>query len=186
MKYGFPSLGNIKTRESYVTSYDPRTRTASWVIERLNPASLSGLSDRKYCEFKEDDRCDRNRAGKVHVHISVLPPGCQTQGTWARTGPHEVRAGLAFLQLLLRCCKNPTVRAELQINEATGEEGRSSLPVKLFEFLTCNICFHSLAAFMFSTERPMPTTRGAGSTGATWPQQPTTSGTRKPWTTRST
>ncbi|XP_075938676.1 endonuclease G, mitochondrial isoform X2 [Anarhichas minor] len=55
MKYGFPSLANIKTRESYVTSYDPRTRTASWVIERLNPASLSGSSDRKYCNFKEDD-----------------------------------------------------------------------------------------------------------------------------------
>ncbi|KAE8292589.1 Endonuclease G, mitochondrial [Larimichthys crocea] len=55
MKYGFPSLANIKTRESYVTSYDPRTRTASWVIERLNPASLSGPSDRKYCEFREDD-----------------------------------------------------------------------------------------------------------------------------------
>lgn len=56
MKYGFPSLANIKTRESYVTSYDPRTRTASWVIERLNPAVLSGSSDRKYCDFKEDDR----------------------------------------------------------------------------------------------------------------------------------
>ncbi|XP_030579568.1 endonuclease G, mitochondrial isoform X1 [Archocentrus centrarchus] len=55
MKYGFPSLANVKTRESYVTSYDPRTRTASWVIERLNPASLSGQSNRKYCEFKEDD-----------------------------------------------------------------------------------------------------------------------------------
>ncbi|KAL7392582.1 hypothetical protein ABVT39_026627 [Epinephelus coioides] len=55
MKYGFPSLANIKTRESYVTSYDTRTRTASWVIERLSPASLSGPSDRKYCEFKEDD-----------------------------------------------------------------------------------------------------------------------------------
>ncbi|XP_068457809.1 endonuclease G, mitochondrial isoform X1 [Clinocottus analis] len=55
MKYGFPSLANIKTRESYVTSYDPRTRTASWVIERLNPASLNGPSDRKYCNFKEDD-----------------------------------------------------------------------------------------------------------------------------------
>ncbi|XP_037536738.1 endonuclease G, mitochondrial isoform X1 [Nematolebias whitei] len=55
MKYGFPSLANIKTRESYVTSYDPRTRTASWVIEKLNPASLTGPSDRKYCEFKEDD-----------------------------------------------------------------------------------------------------------------------------------
>lgn len=56
MKYGFPSLANIKTRESYITSYDPRTRTASWVIERLNPASLSGPSDRKHCDFKEDDR----------------------------------------------------------------------------------------------------------------------------------
>lgn len=58
MKYGFPSLSNIKTRESYVISYDPRTRTASWVIERLNPASLSGSSNRKYCEFKEDNRWD--------------------------------------------------------------------------------------------------------------------------------
>ncbi|XP_015258053.1 PREDICTED: endonuclease G, mitochondrial [Cyprinodon variegatus] len=55
MKYGFPSLANIKSRESYVTSYDPRTRTASWVIERLDPASLKGPSDRKFCEFKEDD-----------------------------------------------------------------------------------------------------------------------------------
>ncbi|KAM7415429.1 hypothetical protein PAMA_017781 [Pampus argenteus] len=55
MKYGFPSLANIKTRESYVTSYDPRTRTASWVIERLNSAALCGPSDRKYCNFKEDD-----------------------------------------------------------------------------------------------------------------------------------
>ncbi|XP_036953748.1 endonuclease G, mitochondrial isoform X2 [Acanthopagrus latus] len=55
MKYGFPSLANIKTRESYITSYDPRTRTASWVIERLNPTSLNGPSDRKYCDFKEDD-----------------------------------------------------------------------------------------------------------------------------------
>ncbi|XP_054895547.1 endonuclease G, mitochondrial [Poeciliopsis prolifica] len=55
MKYGFPSLANVRSRESYVTSYDPRTRTASWVIERLNPASLTGPSDRKCCEFKEDD-----------------------------------------------------------------------------------------------------------------------------------
>ncbi|MEQ2313006.1 hypothetical protein AMECASPLE_037161 [Ameca splendens] len=55
MKYGFPSLANIRSRESYITSYDPRTRTASWVIERLNPASLTGASDRRLCEFKEDD-----------------------------------------------------------------------------------------------------------------------------------
>lgn len=56
MKYGFPSLANVRSRESYVTSYDPRTRTACWVIERLSPASLTGPSDRKQCEFKEDDR----------------------------------------------------------------------------------------------------------------------------------
>ncbi|XP_008334598.1 endonuclease G, mitochondrial [Cynoglossus semilaevis] len=55
MKYGFPSLANIKTRESYVTSYDPRTRTASWVIEKLNSGSVSGSSDRNLCQFKEDD-----------------------------------------------------------------------------------------------------------------------------------
>ncbi|XP_062272896.1 endonuclease G, mitochondrial [Scomber scombrus] len=55
MKYGFPSLANIKTRESYITSYDPRTRTASWVIERLNSGTLKGSGDRKYCEFREDD-----------------------------------------------------------------------------------------------------------------------------------
>lgn len=60
MKYGFPSLANIKSRESYITSYDPRTRTASWVIEQLTPASLSGSSDRKYCDFKEDE--------SVHVY----------------------------------------------------------------------------------------------------------------------
>lgn len=60
MKYGFPSLANVRSRESYVTSYDPRTRTASWVIERLSPASLTGPSDRKRCEFKEDD--------SVHVY----------------------------------------------------------------------------------------------------------------------
>lgn len=55
MKYGFPSLANIKTRESYVTSYDPRNRTAAWVIEQLNSGTLTGSSDRKGCEFKEDD-----------------------------------------------------------------------------------------------------------------------------------
>ncbi|XP_030644115.1 endonuclease G, mitochondrial [Chanos chanos] len=55
MKYGFPSLSNIKTRESYVTSYDPRNRTAAWVIEQLSPETLTGTSDRKFCDFKEDD-----------------------------------------------------------------------------------------------------------------------------------
>ncbi|XP_006640741.1 endonuclease G, mitochondrial [Lepisosteus oculatus] len=55
MKYGFPSLSNIKTRESYVVSYDSRNRTAHWVIEQLNGETLTGDSDRKFCDFKEDD-----------------------------------------------------------------------------------------------------------------------------------
>ncbi|XP_028851258.1 endonuclease G, mitochondrial [Denticeps clupeoides] len=55
MKYGLPSLANVKSRESYVTSYDPRNRTAAWVIEHLTPDGLAGSADRKCCEFKEDD-----------------------------------------------------------------------------------------------------------------------------------
>ncbi|KAL4630096.1 endonuclease G, mitochondrial [Arapaima gigas] len=54
-KYGFPSLSSIKTRESYVVCYDPRSRTAHWVIEQLSADTITGTSDRKYCEFKEDE-----------------------------------------------------------------------------------------------------------------------------------
>ncbi|XP_019741200.1 endonuclease G, mitochondrial isoform X1 [Hippocampus comes] len=55
MKYGFPSLSNVRTKESYVSSYDPRTRTPAWVIERLAGDTLGGTADRKCCDFKEDD-----------------------------------------------------------------------------------------------------------------------------------
>lgn len=82
MKYGFPSVANIKTRESYVSSYDPRTRTPSWVIERLTPASLNGPSDRKYCNFKEDERWDRNKQDgrwqqSVRQGVLMTPPPLQ-------------------------------------------------------------------------------------------------------------
>lgn len=60
VKYGFPSLSHIKSRESYVTCYDPRNRTPAWVIEQLSADTLSGTSDRKLCDFKEDD--------SVHVY----------------------------------------------------------------------------------------------------------------------
>uniref|UniRef100_A0A673M9D1 Endonuclease n=1 Tax=Sinocyclocheilus rhinocerous TaxID=307959 RepID=A0A673M9D1_9TELE len=46
--------------ESYVTSYDPRNRTAAWVIEQLSAETITGASDRKFCDFKEDD--------SVHVY----------------------------------------------------------------------------------------------------------------------
>lgn len=55
VKYGFPSLSQIKSRESYVTCYDPRSRTPAWVIEQLSADTLSGKSDRKLCDFKEDE-----------------------------------------------------------------------------------------------------------------------------------
>lgn len=56
MKFGFPSLSHIKTRESYVLAYDPRTRNALWVLERLDAGRL-GLtgSDRNRCVFREDE-----------------------------------------------------------------------------------------------------------------------------------
>uniref|UniRef100_A0A671N6M9 Endonuclease n=1 Tax=Sinocyclocheilus anshuiensis TaxID=1608454 RepID=A0A671N6M9_9TELE len=52
--------GKVTSRESYVTSYDPRNRTAAWVIEQLNAETVTGTSDRKFCDFKEDD--------SVHVY----------------------------------------------------------------------------------------------------------------------
>lgn len=54
MKYGFPSLSNTKTRQSYVVSYDPRTRIPLWVLERLDRTCISGQSDRSRAEFRED------------------------------------------------------------------------------------------------------------------------------------
>ncbi|KAI5615366.1 endonuclease G, mitochondrial [Silurus asotus] len=60
VKYGFPSLSHIRSRESHVTCYDARNRTPAWVIEQLNAGTLSGTSDRKLCDFKEDD--------SVHVY----------------------------------------------------------------------------------------------------------------------
>lgn len=87
MKYGFPSLANIKTRESYVTSYDPRTRTAAWVIERLNLATLRGQSDRKLCDFKEDDRWGNSRTGKNRILFipSTLVPSLNPRDSHSTT-----------------------------------------------------------------------------------------------------
>lgn len=54
-KYGLPGLAQLRTRESYVLCYDPRSRSALWVIEQLNRESLSGTSERAACDFQEDD-----------------------------------------------------------------------------------------------------------------------------------
>lgn len=54
-KYGLPGLAQLRSRESYVLCYDPRSRSALWVIEQLNRETLSGTSDRAACDFLEDD-----------------------------------------------------------------------------------------------------------------------------------
>ncbi|XP_067826063.1 endonuclease G, mitochondrial [Heptranchias perlo] len=56
MKFGFPALSHIKSRESYVLAYDPRTRNAQWVLEQLDEVRLGqACSDRGRCEFREDE-----------------------------------------------------------------------------------------------------------------------------------
>ncbi|XP_061460175.1 endonuclease G, mitochondrial [Rhineura floridana] len=54
-KYGLPGLSQVRSRESYVLCYDPRARSALWVVEQLNAATLSGSSERAACDFLEDD-----------------------------------------------------------------------------------------------------------------------------------
>ncbi|KAM6431439.1 endonuclease G, mitochondrial [Liasis olivaceus] len=54
-KYGLPGLSQLRSRESYVLCYDPRARSALWVVERLDAAALRGSSERAACDFREDD-----------------------------------------------------------------------------------------------------------------------------------
>ncbi|XP_042193385.1 endonuclease G, mitochondrial [Callorhinchus milii] len=67
-KYGFPGLSHVRSRESYLLGYDPRTRTAQWVLERLDGRSSGGGgggggADRSRCEFREDGSLHRYHRG---------------------------------------------------------------------------------------------------------------------------
>ena len=56
MKFGFPTLDQLKWRNDYVLSYDRRNRTAFWVFEHLTEDSCrrgEGV-ERKNCNFKCD------------------------------------------------------------------------------------------------------------------------------------
>lgn len=57
MKYGFPSLDQVRSFNDYVLSYDRRNRVAHWVFEHLTKESVkhNSLVDRSKCEFKPDD-----------------------------------------------------------------------------------------------------------------------------------
>ncbi|VVC28673.1 Hypothetical protein CINCED_3A016571 [Cinara cedri] len=56
MKYGFPSLDNVRSYKNFVLSYDQRNRIPHWVLEHLTPESVQYNStvDRQLCDFYED------------------------------------------------------------------------------------------------------------------------------------
>jgi DNA/RNA endonuclease G (NUC1) len=56
MKFGYPSLDNLRIFQNYVLSYDRRNRVANWVFEHLTYAKLKSAQDidRGKSEFKED------------------------------------------------------------------------------------------------------------------------------------
>lgn len=56
MKYGFPSLDNVRSLDDYVLAYDKRNRVAYWVFEHLTQESVkrNDAVDRSKCDFSED------------------------------------------------------------------------------------------------------------------------------------
>lgn len=56
MKFGFPTLDQLKWRNDYVLSYDRRNKTANWVFEHLTDDSCRRRDgvERKKCHFVTD------------------------------------------------------------------------------------------------------------------------------------
>lgn len=56
MKFGFPSLDNVRSYEDFVLSYDRRNKVASWVFEHLTKETVKYNKDvdRSKCDFFED------------------------------------------------------------------------------------------------------------------------------------
>nr|XP_018897013.1 PREDICTED: endonuclease G, mitochondrial [Bemisia tabaci] len=82
MKYGFPSLANIRSYDDYVLSYDQRNRVAHWVFEHLTKETLkkNETIDRSKCEFREDPsihhffrstNMDYKRSGYDRGHLAA-------------------------------------------------------------------------------------------------------------------
>lgn len=82
MKYGFPSLHNIRSYSDYVLSYDSRNRVAHWVFEHLTADHVkkNDQVDRSKCEFKPDesihpyfrsDNSDYKRSGYDRGHLAA-------------------------------------------------------------------------------------------------------------------
>lgn len=55
MKFGFPSLDNLRVYDDFVLSYDRRNRNAHWVFEHLTPDKLNLKDvDRSKSQFFSD------------------------------------------------------------------------------------------------------------------------------------
>ncbi|KAB7494783.1 Endonuclease G, mitochondrial [Armadillidium nasatum] len=56
MRFGFPSLNNVRSMNDFVLSYDTRNRVPFWVFEHLSSSTLikDNTVDRSKCDFHED------------------------------------------------------------------------------------------------------------------------------------
>ncbi|XP_011554748.3 endonuclease G, mitochondrial [Plutella xylostella] len=57
MKYGFPSLDNVRSYDDFVLSYDRRNRVPNWVFEHLTKEHIqkNPSVDRSKCDFTPDE-----------------------------------------------------------------------------------------------------------------------------------
>lgn len=82
MKFGFPSLENVRSYDDYVLSYDRRNRVAHWVFEHItqNRIKHNDNVDRAKCDFKPDesihpffrsDNSDYKKSGYDRGHLAA-------------------------------------------------------------------------------------------------------------------
>ncbi|CAD0205188.1 unnamed protein product [Chrysodeixis includens] len=57
MKYGFPSLDNVRSYDDFVLSYDRRNKVPNWVFEHITKDHIAKNDqvDRSKCDFKPDE-----------------------------------------------------------------------------------------------------------------------------------
>ncbi|GFS05846.1 endonuclease G, mitochondrial-like [Elysia marginata] len=62
VRYGFPSMDNLRSYEDFMLSYDRRTRVPNWVLEHLTPEKVTVKEgvERSKMQFVED--------GSVHAY----------------------------------------------------------------------------------------------------------------------
>lgn len=57
MKYGFPSLDNVRSYDDFVLSYDRKNRVPNWVFEHITKEHVkkNDAVDRSKCDFTPDE-----------------------------------------------------------------------------------------------------------------------------------